>query len=66
MGRAALPWALHAAGRRPHHYTFTLIATDLEPGALPARAHARRVASKASKGHAKGATRLIGLFENPY
>src|SRR5690349_17484192 len=47
-----------------HHYTFTLIATDLEPGALkPGLTHDELV--KALAGHAKGATGLIGLFRHP-
>ena len=45
----------------PHHYTFTLIATDLEPGALkPGLTRAELF--KELEGHAKGATGLIGIF----
>ena len=40
----------------PHHYTFTLIATDLEPKALQA-GMTRDEVMKALDGHAKGATR---------
>jgi len=43
----------------PHHYTFTLIATDLEPSALQAGLTHEEVI-KALEGHAKGATGLIG------
>ena len=49
----------------PHHYTFTLIATDLEPTALKP-GMTRDEAIKAIEGHAKAATGLIGLFKNPY
>ena len=49
----------------PHHYTFTLIATDLEPSALKP-GMTRDEAIKAIEGHAKAATGLIGLFKNPY
>ena len=45
----------------PHHYTFTLIATDLEPSALAAGLK-RDELIKALDGHAKVATGLIGVF----
>jgi Raf kinase inhibitor-like YbhB/YbcL family protein len=48
----------------PHHYTFTLIATDLEPTAL-AGGMTRDELIKALDGHAKGATGLIGTFSKP-
>jgi len=48
----------------PHHYTFTLIATDLEPSALQAGLTHEEVI-KALEGHAKGATGLIGTFSKP-
>jgi Raf kinase inhibitor-like YbhB/YbcL family protein len=48
----------------PHHYTFTLIATDLEPSAL-APGLTREELIKALDGHAKNATGLIGLFSKP-
>jgi Raf kinase inhibitor-like YbhB/YbcL family protein len=48
----------------PHHYTFTLIATDLEPSAL-APGLKRDELIKALDGHAKVATGLIGLFSKP-
>jgi Raf kinase inhibitor-like YbhB/YbcL family protein len=47
-----------------HHYTFTLIATDLDPGALPAGLTYPELMAKLD-GHAKGAAGLIGLFKNP-
>jgi phosphatidylethanolamine-binding protein (PEBP) family uncharacterized protein len=48
----------------PHHYTFTLIATDLEPAALK-EGMTRDELIKALDGHAKGATGLIGTFSKP-
>jgi Raf kinase inhibitor-like YbhB/YbcL family protein len=48
----------------PHHYIFTLIATDLEPTALPA-GMTRDELIKALDGHAKGATGLVGTFSKP-
>jgi Raf kinase inhibitor-like YbhB/YbcL family protein len=48
----------------PHHYIFTLIATDLEPTALPA-GMTRDELIKALDGHAKGATGIIGTFSKP-
>src|SRR3981189_2584700 len=47
-----------------HHYTFTLIATDLEPTALK-EGMTREEVIKALEGHAKGATGLIGIFSKP-
>lgn len=48
----------------PHHYTFTLIATDLEPTALKP-GMTRDELIKALEGHAKGATGIIGTFSKP-
>ena len=48
----------------PHHYTFTLIATDLEPTALQG-GMTRDELMKALDGHAKGATGIIGTFSKP-
>jgi Raf kinase inhibitor-like YbhB/YbcL family protein len=48
----------------PHHYTFTLIATDLEPTALQLGL-TRDELIKALEGHAKAATGLIGTFSKP-
>ena len=45
----------------PHHYIFTLMATDLEPGALK-EGMTRDELIKALDGHAKGATSLVGIF----
>jgi Raf kinase inhibitor-like YbhB/YbcL family protein len=49
------------AGGNLHHYIFTIIATDLEPGALPAGLTRDELFEKL-KGHAKGVTGLVGLF----
>jgi Raf kinase inhibitor-like YbhB/YbcL family protein len=47
-----------------HHYTFTLIATDLDPKALqPGMTRDELLA--ALNGHAKGAAGLIGRFTHP-
>ena len=48
----------------PHHYTFTLIATDLEPTALQPGL-TRDELIKALEGHAKGAAGIIGTFSKP-
>jgi Raf kinase inhibitor-like YbhB/YbcL family protein len=45
----------------PHHYTFTLIATDLEPTALK-EGLTREELIKALEGHALRATGLVGTF----
>jgi Raf kinase inhibitor-like YbhB/YbcL family protein len=46
-----------------HHYTFTLIATDLDPKALPPGL-TREALLAALKGHAKAAAGLIGRFKH--
>jgi len=48
----------------PHHYTFTLIATDLEAKELPPGLTRDELFAKLT-GHTKGATGLIGLFGSP-
>src|SRR5580698_7898897 len=48
----------------PHHYTFTLMATDLEPSALKP-GMTRDEVIKALDGHVKVATGLIGTFSKP-
>ncbi|MFL6840423.1 MAG: YbhB/YbcL family Raf kinase inhibitor-like protein [Bradyrhizobium sp.] len=45
----------------PHHYMFSLFATDLEPTALKA-GMTRDELLKALEGHAKGVTSLVGTF----
>jgi len=44
-----------------HHYTFTLIATDLEPNALPPGLTRAELFAKLA-GHSKGSAGLVGLF----
>jgi Raf kinase inhibitor-like YbhB/YbcL family protein len=48
----------------PHHYIFTLIATDLEPTALQPGL-TRDELIKALEGHTKGATGIVGTFSKP-
>jgi Raf kinase inhibitor-like YbhB/YbcL family protein len=47
-----------------HHYTFVLVATDLDPKALPAGLTRLELLAKL-EGHAKGSAGLVGLFKNP-
>jgi Raf kinase inhibitor-like YbhB/YbcL family protein len=49
----------------PHHYTFILIATDLEPTELAPGLTRDELLAKLT-GHTKGSTGLVGLFKNPY
>jgi Raf kinase inhibitor-like YbhB/YbcL family protein len=51
-------------GTDVHHYTFTLIATDLDPKALPPGLTRDELFAKL-EGHAKGAAGLVGLFKHP-
>lgn len=51
-------------GTGMHHYTFTLIATDLEPGELPPGLTRDELLAKLT-GHTKGAAGLVGLFGRP-
>jgi phosphatidylethanolamine-binding protein (PEBP) family uncharacterized protein len=55
-------------GQTPHHYTFTLIATDFAPGELPPGLMREELTAKfgAPPAHVKGVTGLIGLFVNPW
>jgi Raf kinase inhibitor-like YbhB/YbcL family protein len=48
----------------PHHYTFKIIATDLDPKELPAGLTLPEFEAKLN-GHAKGAAGLVGLFVRP-
>ena len=48
----------------PHHYTFLIIGTDLEPKALPAGLTLPELQEKLN-GHVKGAAGLVGLFVKP-
>ena len=52
------------AGVGFHHYTFILMATDLEPTAL-APGLTREELTTALTGHVKGSTGIIGLFGRP-
>lgn len=45
-----------------HHYVFTLIATDLEPGALKGGL-TRDELYAAIRGHAKGGTSIVGRYQ---
>ncbi len=47
-----------------HHYTFTLIATDLDPKELPPGLPRDELFAKL-QGHTKGAAGLVGLFGRP-
>ena len=51
-------------GTTPHHYTFVMIATDLDPKALPPGLTRTELLDKLH-GHVKGAAGLVGLFKNP-
>jgi len=48
----------------PHHYTFTLIATDLDPKELPPGLTRDELFAKLA-GKTKGATGLVGLWVKP-
>jgi hypothetical protein len=48
----------------PHHYTFTLIATDLDPKELPPGLTRDEFLAKLT-GKTKGATGLIGMWKKP-
>ena len=48
----------------PHHYTFLIIGTDLEPKELPAGLTLPELQAKLN-GHVKGAAGLVGLFVKP-
>src|SRR5207237_3955517 len=53
----------------PRHYTFVLVATDLEPKALPPGLTKEELTAKivppGPARHDLGATGLVGLFANP-
>jgi Raf kinase inhibitor-like YbhB/YbcL family protein len=48
----------------PHHYTFMIISTDLDPKELPAGLTLPELQTKLN-GHVKGAAGLVGLFVKP-
>jgi Raf kinase inhibitor-like YbhB/YbcL family protein len=64
MGVGSYSGPCTPAGTGYHHYTFTLIATDLDPKALQPGL-TREEVLEAIKGHVKSATGLIGLFTKP-
>jgi Raf kinase inhibitor-like YbhB/YbcL family protein len=47
-----------------HHYTFVIVATDLDPKALPPGLTRLELLEKLN-GHVKGAAGIVGLFKNP-
>ena len=49
----------------PHHYTFLIIATDLDPKDLPPGLTVAELQAKLA-GHEKGAAGLVGSYVNPY
>jgi len=51
-------------GTTPHHYLFVLLATDLDPKALPAGLPRAELVEKLT-GHVKGTSSIVGLFKNP-
>jgi Raf kinase inhibitor-like YbhB/YbcL family protein len=54
---------------QPHHYTFVLVATDLEPKDLPPGLTRDEVTAKivppGGTSHAKGSAGIVGLFVKP-
>jgi Raf kinase inhibitor-like YbhB/YbcL family protein len=57
-------------GVSPHHYTFVLVATDLDPKELPPgltkdELVAKLVPPAPAASHAKGTAGLVGLFVKP-
>jgi Raf kinase inhibitor-like YbhB/YbcL family protein len=53
----------------PHHYTFVVVATDLDPKELPAgltrEEFLAKLVPQGGMSHAKGSAGLIGLFVKP-
>jgi len=47
-----------------HHYSFTLIATDIDPRELPPGLTRTQLMTQL-EGHAKGAVGLVGLYSHP-
>jgi Raf kinase inhibitor-like YbhB/YbcL family protein len=54
---------------QPHHYTFVLVATDLDPKELPPGLTKEEVVAKivpqGGASHAKGTAGIVGLFVKP-
>jgi Raf kinase inhibitor-like YbhB/YbcL family protein len=49
----------------PHHYTFVIIATDIDAEELPPGLAMTELWARLT-GHTKGAAGMVGLFVNPY
>src|SRR3954465_11513862 len=53
----------------PHHYTFVIVATDLEPKELPAgltrEEFLAKLVPRGGASHARGSAGLVGLFVKP-
>jgi len=60
-GAAAYRGPCPPAGQAPHHYTITVIATDIAPNTLPA-GMTREELMAALKGHALEAQSVVGRF----
>lgn len=60
-GAAAYRGMCPPAGELPHHYTLTVVASDLPPGVLPAGL-GRDALLAALKGHALGGQSVVGLY----
>jgi Raf kinase inhibitor-like YbhB/YbcL family protein len=60
-GAAAYRGMCPPVGDLPHHYTLTVVASELPPGALPAGL-ARDALFAALKGHALGGQSVVGLY----
>jgi hypothetical protein len=60
-GAAAYRGMCPPVGDRPHHYTLTVVASDLPPGALAAGL-GRDALLAALKGHALGGQSLVGRY----
>lgn len=60
-GAAAYRGMCPPVGDLPHHYTLTVVASDLPPGALPAGL-GRDALLAALKGHALGGQSVVGLY----
>src|SRR6201985_101506 len=65
-GKSTMNWPSYMGPCTPpnvgfHHYTFILMATDLEPTAL-APGMTREELTQALSGHVKGSTGIVGLF----
>lgn len=60
-GAAAYRGMCPPVGDLPHHYTLTVVASELPPGALPAGL-GRDALLAALKGHALGGQSVVGLY----